>query len=114
MWLLAIGLLLFIAKVAAIGPAADWSWWIVGAPFAGAVLWWRFVDATGITKRREMKKMDERKEQRRERSLEALGLGIRSPKKVQRAPEESRTKRADEGQQAARKAEAPGRGSRPQ
>jgi len=112
MWLLVIGVLLLIAKVAEFGPAAGLSWWIIGAPFAGAVLWWRFVDATGITKRREMKKMEERKEQRRERSLEALGLGIRSPKKVQRAPEESRTKRADEGQQAARKPEVPRRDPR--
>jgi small Trp-rich protein len=109
MWLLVVGLLLLIAKVAEFGPAAGWSWWIVGAPFVGAVLWWRFVDASGITKRREMKKMEERKEQRRERSLEALGLGIRSPKAVRRAPEESRTKRADEGQQAARKPEVPRR-----
>ena len=107
MWLLVIGLLLLVAKIAEVGPAAGLSWWIVGAPFAGAVLWWRFVDASGITKRREMKKMEERKEQRRERSLEALGLGIRSPKAVRRAPEESRTKRADEGQQAARKPEEP-------
>ena len=113
MWLLVVGLLLLIAKVAEIGPAAGLSWWIVGAPFAGAVLWWRFVDATGITKRREMKKMEDRKEQRRERSLEALGLGIRSPKTVKRAPEEPRTKRADDGQPASRKPEEPRREPRP-
>jgi small Trp-rich protein len=93
MWMLVIGLLLLAAKVADIGPTAAWSWWAVAAPFIAAAVWWQFADATGLTRRRAMQKMDERKEQRRDRALEALGLGTRQTGKVKRAPGESRTGR---------------------
>lgn len=69
-----IGVLLLVAKMAEFGPTADWSWWIVLAPFGLAVVWWQFSDSTGLTQRRAMDKMDERKKQRRERALEALGM----------------------------------------
>jgi len=95
MVMLVIGVLLLVAKLAEIGPTAHWSWWVVGAPFAAAVVWWQFADSTGLTKRRAMQKMDERKAQRRDRSLEALGLGTRNTKPVKRVPEEPRTNRAD-------------------
>lgn len=75
--LVVIGVLLMLAKWAEFGPFATWSWWIVLAPFAGAVLWWEFADSSGWTKRREMDKMEQRKADRRQRSLEALGLGTR-------------------------------------
>jgi small Trp-rich protein len=69
-----IGVLLLVAKMAEFGPTADWSWWIVLAPFGLAVVWWQFSDSTGLTQRRAMDKMDERKKQRRQRALEALGM----------------------------------------
>ncbi|MDO8420245.1 MAG: TIGR04438 family Trp-rich protein [Rubrivivax sp.] len=95
MVMLVIGVLLLVAKLADFGPTAGWSWWIVGAPFVAAVLWWQFADSTGLTQRRAMQKMDERKAKRRDRSLEALGLESRHKKGIKRAPEESRSNRAD-------------------
>ena len=95
MWMLVIGLLLLAAKVADFGPTAAWSWWVIATPFVAAVLWWQFADATGLTRRREMQKMDERKAQRRDRSLEALGLGTRKTGKVTRAPGDSRAGRSE-------------------
>jgi small Trp-rich protein len=75
--LVIIGVLLLAAKWADVGPTAAWSWWWVLSPFAGAVAWWAFSDATGITQRRAMRKMDERKAERRERSMAQLGLDTR-------------------------------------
>ena len=71
-----VGVLLLVAKWAEFGPFATWSWWIVLAPFAIAVLWWEFADQSGWTKRREMDKMEARKVDRRERTMEALGMGV--------------------------------------
>lgn len=97
MILLVIGLLLLGAKIAGFGPAEALSWWVVGAPFAGAVLWWWFADASGLTRRREMQKMDERKEKRRDRSMEALGLGTRNDRRPggPRAPVDSGRRRGN-------------------
>jgi small Trp-rich protein len=95
MVLVIVGVLLLAAKLAEFGPTAGWSWWIVAAPFVGAVLWWQFADATGFTQRRAMQKMDDRKAQRRDRSLEALGLDPQQKKQVRRARDEARSGRAD-------------------
>ena len=95
MVLVVIGVLLLAAKLADFGPTAGWSWWIVGAPFAGAVLWWQFSDSTGLTQRRAMEKMDQRKAQRRDRALEALGLGTRNRRPAARPRDDARTDRAD-------------------
>lgn len=96
MVLLVIGLLLLVAKIADFGPTAAWSWWIVAAPFIGAAVWWQFADASGLTRRREMKKLDERKEKRRDRSMQALGLGTRNDRKAGgRAGPDSRGKRTE-------------------
>lgn len=73
MYLVLLGLLLFILKWMEIGPVANWPWWGVLTPFAGAVVWWTWADATGYYKRREMRKMEERQNKRRERSMEAIG-----------------------------------------
>lgn len=72
-----IGLLLLAAKLAEFGPFARWSWWFILAPFAVAALWWRFADASGLTKRRAMEKMEARKKERRDKAMEALGLNTR-------------------------------------
>jgi small Trp-rich protein len=95
MVLVIVGVLLLAAKLADFGPTAGWSWWIVAAPFAGAVLWWQFADSTGLTQRRAMQKMEDRKAQRRDRALDALGLDPHHKKQVRRAREESRASRAD-------------------
>lgn len=50
-----------------------WAWAIVLAPFGLALAWWMFSDATGLTQRKAMQAMDEKKAQRREKAMEALG-----------------------------------------
>ena len=82
MYLALLGVLLLVAKMAAFGPTADWSWWVVLAPFAGAVVWWHFADTSGWTKRQQMNRMEERKRQRRERALSALGLDTARDKRA--------------------------------
>jgi small Trp-rich protein len=74
MYLLILGLVLMVLKYLAIGFAADLSWWWVLSPFALAVAWWAWADATGYTKRREMKKMDQKKQERIDRQREAMGI----------------------------------------
>jgi small Trp-rich protein len=80
--LVAIGVLLLLAKWLEFGPFATWSWWIILAPFGLAVLWWEFADGTGWTKRRAMDKMEQKKIDRRDKAMEALGLGNRRRDKV--------------------------------
>jgi small Trp-rich protein len=75
-----IGVLLLLAKYFEFGPFATWSWWVILAPFGLAVLWWEFADSSGWTKKREMNKMEQRKLDRREKAMEALGMGRRHAK----------------------------------
>ena len=74
MYFLALGVILLALKYLAIGFAADLSWWWVLSPFALAVAWWAWADATGYTKRREMKKMEQKKQDRIDRQREAMGI----------------------------------------
>jgi small Trp-rich protein len=74
MWFIVVGILLIALKLAEVGPVATWSWWLVLAPFACAAIWWAFADASGMTKRREMDKLDDRKQERRRKAMEALGM----------------------------------------
>lgn len=73
-----IGVLLLAAKLAEFGPFATWSWWIILAPFAVAAIWWQLSDTLGLTQRRAMNKMEQRKVDRRAKQLVALGI---DPKK---------------------------------
>jgi small Trp-rich protein len=83
--LVVIGTLLLLLKFAEVGPTAGWPWWAVLAPFGGAVLWWWFADSTGLTQRRAMQKMEDRKAERREKAMQALGLDAARQKRVDRA-----------------------------
>jgi len=47
-------------------------------PFVLALLWWIWADKSGLDKRREMEKMELRKENRRRENLERMGLNFRS------------------------------------
>jgi small Trp-rich protein len=96
---LILGILLLALKLAEFGPVAAWSWWLVLAPFGLAVLWWGFSDAIGLTQRRAMDKMEQTKADRRNRNLEALGLGTRRDRKARRA---NQFAEADAGKRAAR------------
>ncbi|MEO7337475.1 MAG: TIGR04438 family Trp-rich protein [Caldimonas sp.] len=85
MILVALGFLLIALKLAAVGPVAGFAWWLVCAPLAGAIVWWWYVDVSGLGKRREMARMDERKAKRRSGSLENLGIGPEAEKEKRRA-----------------------------
>lgn len=86
MWFVAIGVLMLILNLAGIGPVGAWTWkedwWIMLSPFVVAVLWWAWADWSGFTQRKAMKKVDDKREARRQKSLDALGL--QSPKKRKR------------------------------
>ena len=77
MYFLGLGLVLLVMKWLELGPVVGWSWWIVLAPFALAVAWWAWADSSGLTKRREMDKMDKRRADRIDKQREALGLGTK-------------------------------------
>ena len=74
MFFIVIGVLLIALKLAAIGPVAGWAWWIVLAPFGCAAAWWAFADSSGLTKKREMDKLEEKKVDRRRKAMDALGI----------------------------------------
>jgi small Trp-rich protein len=82
-----IGVLLIVLKIAGVSPMADWNLdffgdlWKLVWPFIAALVWWGWSDASGMTKRREMEKDEERKSERRARNISNLGLGPKDPKK---------------------------------
>ncbi len=74
MYFLVAGVGLLLLKYLQIGLVAEWPWWWVLSPFALAVLWWPWADASGYTKRKEMEKMDQKKRDRIEKQREVLGV----------------------------------------
>lgn len=86
MWFVAIGVVLLVLNLAGIGPVGAWTWkddwWIMLLPFALAVAWWAWADWSGMTQRKAMQKIDDKREARRQKSLDALGM--QSPKKRKR------------------------------
>ena len=83
-----IGVLIVATNLAGIGPFAGWSWeftgdlWKFCVPFALAALWWVWADKSGLNKRREMEKMDQRKQNRRKENLASLRLDTRARRKA--------------------------------
>jgi small Trp-rich protein len=77
MYLLIAGVVALLWNYWRIGLVADTSWWWVMGLFALAVAWWSFADSTGYTKRKEMEKMDAKKQARLDRQKEALGIRAR-------------------------------------
>ena len=80
MLFLGIGIVLLVLKYLAMGPVAEWSWWVVLSPFGLAMAWWWWADATGYTKRKVMEKDDQRKQARIDKSREAMGLKPKKPR----------------------------------
>lgn len=76
-----IGVVLVLLRWAEVGFFASWSWWVVLLPFALAVVWWAWSDATGLTQRRQMETLDEKRIARREKAVQALS---RTPIKKKR------------------------------
>ena len=74
MLFLGIGIAAMLLRYFAIGPFAAISWWITLVPFACAVAWWAYADASGRTGQREMDKMEKRKHDRIQKQREAIGL----------------------------------------
>jgi small Trp-rich protein len=74
MWFVVLGVLLVAMKVADFGFPAQWAWWWVLSPFGLAFVWWIWSDSMGLTKKREMDKMEAKKADRRRKNLENLGL----------------------------------------
>ena len=81
MYLLMFGLLGLGLKYLEIGPVATLDWWLVLSPFALAVAWWAWADASGYTKRQEIKKMDVRKQERLAKQNAALGINTKPKRK---------------------------------
>ena len=77
MYFLLIGVLGLALKYLEIEPVAGLSWWLVLLPFALAAAWWVWADASGYTRRQEIKKMDKRKQKRIDRQRAAMGLVTR-------------------------------------
>lgn len=80
MYLLGLGILLALLKYLEIGPVAQWSWWVVLVPFGLTLLWWGWADSTGYTKRKEMEKVEKRKQDRVNKHKEAMGMRPRKPR----------------------------------
>jgi small Trp-rich protein len=84
MYFVVAGVLIIALNLLEIGPFAAWNWefggdlWKFIAPFVLAVVWWIWADKSGLNKRREMRKMDERKEKRRRENLAHMGLDYRT------------------------------------
>lgn len=74
MYLLLIGILGLALKYLEVEPVAAWSWWLVLLPFALAVAWWAWADASGYTKRKEIEKMARRKQVRIDKQRDAMGM----------------------------------------
>ncbi|MBO9647467.1 MAG: TIGR04438 family Trp-rich protein [Variovorax sp.] len=73
MWFLGLGLLAVALKVLEVGVVATWSWWIVLTPFALAIAWWAWADASGYTKRKVVEKENARRQERIDRQRSRLG-----------------------------------------
>ena len=87
MWFAILGVVVVLMKLFGYGPPAEWNFELTGdlwkflVPFGLAAAWWFYADASGLNRRREMHKLDARKETRRQRNLEALGLGVKNKRK---------------------------------
>jgi len=74
MFFLLLGIVALALKYLEIGPVATLNWFIVLSPFAMAVAWWAWADASGYTKRKEIEKMAKRKDDRIDKQREAMGM----------------------------------------
>ena len=74
MFFLFIGIIGILLKYLEIGPVATLDWWIVLVPFALAVAWWWWADSSGYTKKKEMEKMEKRKQERIDKQRDAMGM----------------------------------------
>jgi small Trp-rich protein len=85
-----IGVVVIALNLAGIGVFGTWNWEVFGdlwkflLPFVFASLWWVWSDVSGLNKRREMNRMDQKKADRRKENLAALGMDTRARRKTQK------------------------------
>lgn len=90
MFFVIVGTLIIASNLAGIGPFAEWTWELTGdlwkfcVPFMLALMWWTWADKSGLDKRREMEKMELRKQNRRRSNLVSLGLDTRARRRAAR------------------------------
>lgn len=92
MFFVIVGVLVILSNLVGIGPFASWNWeitgdlWKFGVPFVLALLWWIWADRSGLDKRREIEKMEAKKQARRQENLTSLGLDTRARRKQNKRP----------------------------
>lgn len=85
-----IGVIMIVLNLVGVGPTAKWSWESLmdllkfSAPFILAAIWWAWADASGLNKRREMERMEARRQNRRKENLAALGFDAKNRRKGRR------------------------------
>jgi small Trp-rich protein len=81
MFFVVVGVILIVCNLMDWGPMGHWNWEVSGdlwkfvTPFVIATVWWIWSDATGWTKRKAMNRDEERKRDRLDRNIDAMGLG---------------------------------------
>jgi small Trp-rich protein len=81
MYFVGLGLALMAMKYLEFGPVANWSWLWVLSPFALAIAWWSWADASGYTKKRAMERENDRKKARIDKNRENIGTLGKSRKR---------------------------------
>ncbi len=85
-----IGVALIALNLAGVGVPGTWNWellgdlWKFALPFFFAAAWWVWSDVSGLNKRREMARMEKKKDDRRKENLAALGMDTRARRKAQK------------------------------
>ena len=74
MYLLVLAIALTLLKYFEIAPIAAWPWWWILLPYGLTAAWWTWADASGYTKRREIDKIEQRKQDRVNKQKEAMGM----------------------------------------
>ena len=85
-----IGVVVIALNLAGIGVFGTWNWevfgdlWKFALPFFLAAVGWGWSDVSGLNKRREMARMEKKKDDRRKENLAALGMDTRARRKAQK------------------------------
>lgn len=75
MWILLVAILLLGLKLGEVGPFASVSWWWIGVPLAVVFVWWEIIDPwLGISQKRAIRKVEQRRNERTTRARRNLGL----------------------------------------
>jgi small Trp-rich protein len=71
MWMLWVGLVMLLLKLADVGPFVDLSWWWVVLPFIGALIWFElFERRLGLDKKAAFDELDRAKQDRIKKAMD--------------------------------------------